>query len=140
HQPRFEDPFVHRSQIARYDGPEPHFRDDVAFGIDSRRDFDELEAAGCDPEDGPLRHEQRHLSALPSHARVVANLLELRHELLMASFVTDDGLAGLPRDVEIAGRQRAAEDHALRVLADIDEAADADDLVAESAHVDVALG
>ena len=49
-------------------------------------------------------------------------------------------LPSLPRDVEIAGRQRAAEDHALRVLADVDEAADADDPVAEAADVDVAFG
>ena len=44
----------------------------------------------------------------------------------------------LAGDLEPAGREGAAEDHALGVLADVDEAADADDLVAEPADVDVA--
>jgi hypothetical protein len=54
-------------------------------------------------------------------------------------FLADDGAAVLPRDVEVARGQRAAEHDAARVLRDVDEAADADDPVAEAADVDVAL-
>ena len=39
-------------------------------------------------------------------------------------------------DLEPAGREGAAEDHVPGVLADVDEAADADDLVGEAADVD----
>ena len=45
----------------------------------------------------------------------------------------------LPRDIEITRRQGAAENDASGVLADIDEPADTDDLVAETADVDVSL-
>src|SRR6185437_5482099 len=71
--------------------------------------------------------------------RAVADLLELRHELPVSPFPADHRSAAFPADVEVAGGQRAAEHDTLRVLADVDEAADADDPVAEAAHVDVAL-
>ena len=58
----------------------------------------------------------------------------------MAALFADDGLAIVPRDVEIARGQRAAEDHALRVLGDVDEPTDTNDPVAETTHVDVTFG
>ena len=66
-----------------------------------------------DAEDRALGDEQRDLPALAPHARAVADLLELRDELLMAAFLADDRLAVLPADVEVARGQRAAEDDAL---------------------------
>ena len=57
----------------------------------------------------------------------------------MPAFLHDPRLAVLPLHVEPARGERAAEDHALRVLADVDEPADADDLVAEAADVHVAV-
>ncbi len=50
------------------------------------------------------------------------------------------GLALIPGDVQLARRQRAVEHDRAGVLADIDEAAHADDLVAKAAHIHVALG
>jgi hypothetical protein len=50
----------------------------------------------------------------------------------------DLGAAAGPGDVEPAGGEGAAEHHLARVLADVHEAADADDLAVEAADVDVA--
>ncbi len=44
-----------------------------------------------------------------------------------------------PSDVKPAACERAAEDHRLRVLTDVDEAAGPDDPVAEAADIDVAF-
>ena len=114
-------------------------RDDIALGIESGRDLDQLQAVAADPEHGALGDKERDLAAFARHARAVANLFELRDEFLVPSLSANDRLAALPIDVEIAGRERAAEHDALGVLTDVDEAARADDPVAESADIDIAL-
>ena len=43
------------------------------------------------------------------------------------------------RDVEVTGCERSTEHDAFRILADVDEPADANDPVAETADVDIAL-
>src|SRR6266702_6466710 len=130
---------VHRPEIRRHLRAKLHLREDVAFDIDARRHFDQFEPLRADPEHGALGHIQRGLSALARKRRVVADLFELAHELLVTAFFAYDRLPRFPSDVATARRQRAAEDHALRVLADVDEATHADDLVAEAADIHVAL-
>src|SRR5438552_15621325 len=97
----------------------PHIENYVALDIDPGRDLYQLESLRSDAEHGALGYEKRELRRLTAHARVVANLFELPQELLVAALFADDGLAIVPRDVEIARGQRAAEDHALRVLGDV---------------------
>src|SRR6266550_4440933 len=139
HEAGLEDARIHCFEITRHPGPKSHMRDHVALSIDSRRNFDQLQTLRSNAEYRALGHEERHLSLRTSHARAVANLLELGHELAMSPFLANDGLAVLPNNVQLSRSQRAAEDDAARVLADVDEAADADDPVAEAAHVDVAF-
>src|SRR5215831_10284853 len=134
-----EDPRVHDPQVARDARPEAHVGNDVALSIETGRNLDQLEALGTDTEHGALRDEQRDLPFRTPHLRAVTDLLELRHELPVPPLLADHRLAFLPHYVDIAGGQRSAEYHALRVLADVDEASNADDLVAEAADVDVSL-
>src|SRR5689334_18269740 len=58
----------------------------------------------------------------------------------MPPFCRDPGTARGPRDIETAGGEGATEDDPLRVLADVHEAAHADDAVPEAADVDIAVG
>ena len=46
HQAGTEDARVHGLEVARDRWTKPHVRDDVALGIESRRDLDQLEAVG----------------------------------------------------------------------------------------------
>src|SRR5690242_20763640 len=74
-----------------------------------------------------------------SDPRAVADLLELRNELAVTAFLANDRAPALPADIELARGQRATEHDTAGVLADVDEAADTDDPVTETADVDVAL-
>src|SRR6266550_4220425 len=123
----------------RHERPKPHVGDHVALDIEPGGDLDQFECLRSDAEHGTLGHEERDLSSLTTHARI-ANLFKLGNKFPVATLLANDGLAIVPPDVEIARGERAAEDHALRVLRDVDEAADTDNLVAEAAHVNVALG
>src|SRR6185437_13160759 len=124
-----KDPGVHLAQIARNARPKAHLRDHVALDVDARRDLDQLEAVGPDAKDRTLGDEQRNLALCAADVGAVADLLELLHELPVSPFPADHRSAAFPADVEVAGGQRAAEHDTLRVLADVDEAADADDPV-----------
>src|SRR5882672_8120205 len=139
HAAHVEDARIHGAQVACHARPEPHVRNHVALRIDPGCDLDQLQPLGPDLEDGAFRDEQRNLSARTSHLCAVTDLFEPGHELPVPSFLANDGIPVLPRDVEITCRQGAAEDHAPGVLADVDEAADTDDPVAEPTDVDVAL-
>src|SRR5450631_3658050 len=99
HQTRIEDAGVHRLEIARDARPEAHMRDDVALGIETQRDLDQLQPLVADAKHGSLGDEQRNLVALAADARAVADLLQLRHELHVPAFLADDGPALLPGDV-----------------------------------------
>src|SRR6266550_678989 len=123
----------------RHERPKPHVGDHVALDIEPGGDLDQFECLRSDAEHGTLGHEERDLSSLTTHARI-ANLFKLGNKFPVATLLANDGLAIVPPDVEIARGERAAEDHALRVLRDVDEAADTDNLVAEAAHVNIALG
>src|SRR5687767_7094560 len=123
----------------RHARPEAHVCDHIALGVEAGGDLDEFEPVRAHLENRALGHEQRLLATLAAHSRAVADLLELRHEFPVPALPTDDRAAVLPPDVDVACGQRSAEHDALRVLADVDEPADADDLLAEAAHVDIAL-
>ena len=91
-------------------------------------------------EQRALGHEQGGAALFGGKGRVVADLLDRSDELAVPAFLHDAQPAVLERGLQSAGGEGAAEHHLPGVLADVDEAADADDLVAEPADVDVALG
>src|SRR5215468_5080270 len=140
HLSGLENPRIHDPQVVRHPRTEAHVRDDVALRIESRCDLDQHESLGADREHSALRDEQRDLIFHAPEVRAVADLLQLGHEFLVFALLADHGLAVLPGDVEIASSQRASEHDAPRVLADVNETADTDDLVAEAADVDVSPG
>src|SRR5215831_4335636 len=135
-----EDARVHHLQFGGDARSEAHVRNDVALGIESRRDFYQFQSIGPDPKYGALRHEQSELIFGAPDIRAVADLLQFGHELPVPPFSANHRRAVLPADVEVTRGQRAAEDNASGVLADVDKAADPDDLVAETTDVDVSLG
>src|SRR5690242_20683874 len=139
HAARSEDARVHRPQLSGHLWAKPHEREDVALDIQSWRDFDQLQTVRADTKHRAFGDEKGQLAAFARHLRVVANLFELRDELLVTAFVANDRLTALPPDIEIACGERASENHAFRVLADVDESSDADDPVAEAADIDVPL-
>ena len=136
---RAENAGIHLFQRRRNVRPKLHLAENIPFEIDARRDLDQLEAAGfVTPKHRALGDEERPLAVLRRQRAGIAHLLDLADEFLFGAFAADLRLSVGPADVEAAGGERAAEDHLLGVLADIDEAADADDLVAEAADIDVA--
>src|SRR5581483_1370576 len=90
HGTRPEDTRVHDPELARHARTKAHVRDHVALGIEIGRDLDQLEAVVADAKHRTLGHEQRDLPALATDPRVVADLLELRHELAVPSFLAHD--------------------------------------------------
>ena len=96
HRPRIENARIHLFEVARNPRSEAHVRNDVALGVEAGRDLDQLQPVSSDPEDRALCDEKGHLTALASNLCAVADLLELRNELLMATFLADDSLALLP--------------------------------------------
>src|SRR5262249_58863703 len=111
---------------------------DVAFEIDAWRNFDQFERAVDGAEDRALGHEHGRPALLLGEARVVANLLDRGHELAGPTFGKNTQTAAGTFELEPRGREGAAEHDFAGVLTDVKEAADADDLAAEAADIDVA--
>src|SRR5450759_2337917 len=139
HEAGVEDARIHEPEVARNSRPEAHTRNDVALNVESGRDLDQLQTFCANLENRALCDKKRNLPTLASHAGAIADLLQLRNELLVATFLANDSVALFPGNVEVAGCQHAAEDDASGILGDVDEPADADDPVAEAAYVDIAL-
>jgi hypothetical protein len=134
-----EEAFVHELQARRDTRPERHVTNDVAFEVDPRSDLDKLQSAIDDPKDGALGDEDCGASFFGSKRRAVAHLFNSVDELPVAPFLCDRQSAINAGDLEATRGERATENHMLGVLADIDEAADADDLAVKPANVDVAF-
>src|SRR5215207_4283671 len=107
---------VHGCELRRDRRAEPHPGENVALEVEARRDLDELDAALAQPEHGAFGHVEHALPALLRVAAAEGDLLDRLDEL---------------RPLAVAvGREGAAEHHGLGVLADVDEAARADDAAA----------
>ena len=130
---RLRDAVVHQHLMLEH-----HVGHDVAFEIDARRDFDQFERSVDGPKNRALGHEHRGAPLLLGEARVVTDLLDCRHELAGTAFGKNTQAAAGTFDPKPAGRECAAEHDFAGVLADVDETADADDLAAEAADVDIA--
>src|SRR5689334_18643311 len=91
HSAGLEDARVHHAQVGRDARPKSHSCDDVAFRIEPRRDLDQLEAVAADAKHRALGDEQCDLTFRATDVGAVADLLELRHELAMASLLPDHG-------------------------------------------------
>ncbi len=109
-------------------------------GVEPGRDLDQLEAFVTDAEHGALGDEQRHAArarvpcsrcsrSAPASARTSGGGPSLRMTVRPCSQATS-------RSPAVSVPPKTTH---LRVLADVDESADADDPVAETADVDVAL-
>src|SRR5262249_4379874 len=105
--------------------------------IDAGRDFDQLKSVRRGLKHGSFGHEQGGAAFPHGEFGAVANLFDRADELPVPAFPDDAQLAVFKAHVQTAGGEGPTEDDLARVLADVDEAADADDLVAKSRDIDV---
>ena len=122
-----------------HDRLERHLGEDVTVDVDAGSDFGQLQAFGGEPEYAPLgdvEHVFSLLRGVPPGEGPVADLLD---ELLVLSVAFDQQLALHDGQLEVARGEGAQEQHLLRVLADVDEAARAGQPRAEPGDVDVAF-
>ncbi|MET4736738.1 hypothetical protein ABIF73_000877 [Bradyrhizobium japonicum] len=135
-----KEPLVHYRNVFCDGRLKVHMRYDIAFNINAGRDFDQLKAIARGLEHGALRHEQCGTTFLYGERGIVADLLDRFDELAMPAFADNAELAVLETNLEPAGSESTAENDLAGVLANIDETADADNLVAKTRDVDVARG
>src|SRR6266404_8553724 len=133
-----EYPGVHQARLA-HDRLKIHPVEDVVLDVDPGRDLDQLQTLPCEPEHAALGDIENVLAVLSGIRAGKGAVLDLVDELLVLAVALDQQLALDHRNLEVARRERAAQHHLLRVLADIDEAAGAGQPRAELRHVEIAF-
>ena len=112
----------------------------IPFEIHPWGDLNQFEAPGLvAAKHRSFGYKQGSLTILMCERARIGHLLHRTDELLFTTFARDLCLPTRPAYVEAAAGECRAEDHRLRVLTDIDEAARADNSVAESTDIDVAV-
>src|SRR6202042_2455544 len=133
-----EDRRVHLAQVARNLGAKAHPAQHVALEIHARRDLDQLKAVVAESQHAAFGDVEHGLAGRTGALAVEGNLRdrvdELGHRAVTSNAqpaVADGGFG--------AGRERPEEEQAAGGLANVDEAARADEPPAEAAEGDVAV-
>src|SRR5690554_424077 len=120
---------------ARY---EVHGRQNVTLDVDTRGHLGERDFTVDQLEDTALGDEEHRLAGLLGVAATEGDLIDSLHELAAMPLLLDPDPILLDDHLSAIGKG-AAEHHLAGILADIDESARPDNLVAELADVEVAL-
>ena len=110
----------HRSD----DWPERHLFDHVTLDVDSGGDFDQFQAFGDQAKDGSFRDEQNILIALPGDIPAERDLFDVIDEFSNPALTADRNPTGMNIDLQAIRCERATENQATSVLADVYESTD----------------